>query len=121
MRYQQLITLALAVIFIASCAITPRETRDNSGIEMIQKELAAIEDNPQSEDIAPPPQVDEALLPPLMGGGSLAASEDLFDVSVDEANARDFFMGLVKGTPYNMVVHPDVQGTISLELQISLH
>ena len=117
MRYQQLITLALAVIFIASCAITPRETRDNSGIEMIQEELAAIEDNPQSEDIAPPPQVDEALLPPLMGGGSLAASEDLFDVSVDEANARDFFMGLVKGTPYNMVVHPDVQGTISLELQ----
>ncbi|ARN73594.1 pilus (MSHA type) biogenesis protein MshL [Oceanicoccus sagamiensis] len=117
MRYQQLITFGLTASLLASCAMTPRETRDNSGIELIQEELAAIEEKPAVEEALPPPQVDDALLPPLMGDSRGTASSDLFDVSVDEVSARDFFMGLVKGTPYNMVVHPDVQGTISLELQ----
>lgn len=40
-----------------------------------------------------------------------------FHVSVNEVDAREFFMGLVVDSNENMVVHPGVRGTISLELK----
>lgn len=45
------------------------------------------------------------------------APEVRFGVHVENAPARAFFEGLVDGTPYNMLIHPDVGGRISLSLK----
>ena len=111
-RYR-LTALVVLVGMIASCAWTPRQTRDNSGIQAIQKELAVEQ---QAKPVLPPQQIDQALLPSLLPAAGESGVER-FDISVDQVDARNFFMGLVKGTNFNMVVHPDVKGKISLDLQ----
>lgn len=67
-----------------------------------------------------PADVSQALLPPIeikLPDGKLAPLEPRFDLTLSNAPAREVFMGLVEGTPYSMVVHPDVKGLLSLNLK----
>jgi len=66
-----------------------------------------------------PQSVSSALLPTInLGSSELPESgdEQRFDVAVNDVPAAQFFMSLVDGTKYNMVVHPEVAGTITLSL-----
>ncbi len=103
-----LLSLAYTAL-LTSCAPTPPAATK-----------ATPELNPTPRNISPPEAVTEALLPDIQ-----AAAENTEDtrqqprlnIAVHEVQARDFFMGLVVDTKENMVVHPEVQGTISLELK----
>ena len=73
-----------------------------------------------SATAAVPADVSAALLPELKGPGAVpkaAPPEPRFDVAVSEIPARDFFLGLVQGTQYNVVVHPEVGGSITLDMR----
>jgi MSHA biogenesis protein MshL len=50
-------------------------------------------------------------------GEQVGDSDERFHIAVNRVPAREFFIGLVKGTGFNMVVHPDVEGRITLDLQ----
>jgi MSHA biogenesis protein MshL len=85
----------------------------------IQEALTELEQGARVEPATPPPAVRDALLPPLSQPDADqpdARADERFDVTVRDAPAQEFFMKLVEGTPDNMVVHPSVQGTISLRL-----
>jgi MSHA biogenesis protein MshL len=105
--------LAGVLLLATGCAPRPRG----------EMPLARFEEQVAAEQQAPaelPEEVSAALLPPVMGESGLPggpAMEPRFDVAAREVPAREFFMGLVEGTPYNMVVHPSVDGTVSLNLK----
>ncbi len=110
--------LALAGL-LQGCA-SPR-TDVNPRMDKIEASLGEKAAQPAAgRPISPPPAVEARLLAPTRDDlARLAPSSAAgrFDVSVHDAPAREFFMGLVQGTPYNMVVHPDVQGSIDLDLK----
>lgn len=69
-----------------------------------------------SAKVTPPPAVQAALLPPLTGASGFA-SGPRFDVSAKDMPARDFFLSLMDGAGQNLVVHPEVSGSITFSLR----
>ena len=111
-----IIKLLVAVVLLSACQTTP--DKDSPTMPSIQKSLENAEASQQSATVEPPPEVQRALLPPASSTlGVIKAEVPTFDVSVNEAPARQLFMSLVDGTGDNMVVHPDVSGTLTLDLK----
>src|SRR5690606_6195399 len=101
--------LMLAItLLLSACAApvsqqpTPAERRMTELLEQAQAPKAL------------PPEVSEALL--AGANESRGAEPERFDIAVSNMPAANFFLGLVSGTATNMVVHPEVEGSISLEL-----
>lgn len=114
--------LALAALLVPGCTTMKEKKEKNiaSADRILAEAMATHDKKPREKGGAPLDVVSQAILPPPLpeldptfGLGV----EDRFDISVEEAPARAFFTGLVEGTPTNIVVHPDVKGSISLTLK----
>lgn len=110
--------IVLAGVMIAGCQMMPSHAPDNMPAISDALDNSAQPGN-NAADITPPPEVAAALLPPLRAElpDVLPDLVPRFDISVNASQAREFFLSLVKGTSLNMVVHPDVAGTISITLR----
>ncbi len=118
MRTFLLIPGAVAgALLLAGCQGTPRhDTYDAIGREM------ARANSQQGAAPALDDAVANALLPPAAALASTLpkarpALEERFNVSFNNVPAQQFFRSIVAGTRYNMLVHPDVGGSISANLK----
>ncbi|MDX1588771.1 MAG: pilus (MSHA type) biogenesis protein MshL [Oleiphilaceae bacterium] len=64
-----------------------------------------------------PEDISAALMPDMKEPSGPGQEEERFNVTARELPARPFFQSLVDGSGYNVVVHPDVESAISMELQ----
>ncbi len=114
---QHLATLLLVMLtLLSACMPVTRGTPTGDGIDSALQQGVS-----QTQAGAPalPPEVAAALLssPALPKPSSAVQGESRFDVEANQIPAREFFAGLVAGTPYNLVVHPELTGEISLSLK----
>jgi MSHA biogenesis protein MshL len=95
-----------ASVFLAGCATPFGE----SGKHAVNDALKAPPAPPSAAAPAPVP-------PPAPLVAKPAVPERRFSLTVNNAPASEVFMGIVTGTPYSMLVHPDVTGTLTLNLK----
>ena len=111
----------MACILLSACASSPEQKQVSALDEMIND---AFQNNQTAtapkEQGASDAEVASALLPDINlsapGAGSIDV-EPRFDIKVSRADARQFFMGLVQDSKYNMILHPNVKGRITLDLK----
>jgi MSHA biogenesis protein MshL len=117
MRHASLLALLGAGALLAGCRSTPPHQTYDTIKREVASASAATRGAPAVDDA-----VANALLPPV---ASLArelpkarpALEERFNVAFNNVPAQQFFRSIVAGTRYNMLVHPDVSGTISANLK----
>lgn len=118
MRPIALVAFALTILAVGACA----RSGSPGTYQQIEEAVSAgipPESAPAGYE-APADEVTRGLLPPIsldVQQDRDPAAEPRFDIKVNRVEAREFFVGLVEGTPYNMVVHPDVAGRLSLDLK----
>jgi len=112
------LSLLLSGLLLTGCqALTPNPTHDTASVEQMQRELDKALATLEQQSVTPPASVTAELLPALPIDQASAVQQERFDISVDAVAAREFFIGLIKGTDLNIVVPPDLSGTLSLNLQ----
>lgn len=110
-------TLTLgAVLVLAGCQGMQPASQET--LKRIDGELAAAAQ--RDAGMEPPEAVSSALLPPLRIELPKDAGKPLeprFDLVVNNAPAAQVFVSIVSGTRYSMLVHPEVAGTVSVNLK----
>ncbi|MCG5533393.1 pilus (MSHA type) biogenesis protein MshL [Halorhodospira sp. 9621] len=116
------VPVAATLVLITGCASTSVHDDEERAAERSQQAQERLDpqdrSEPQADDGEAVPEEIEAALSeaPPIHPLDLQAEEPRFDITADEVPARAFFHGLVEDTPYNVVVHPEVEGEISLSL-----
>ena len=120
--------ILLKILFILGClalfACNTEKTiypRHGMPVDQMRDDIReAIRSNQTSPKTSPyvPVSVRKALVPSIDYNENVRyRPEKRFDISAKQMPAQDFFMSLVDGTPYNMVLNPEVKGNITLELK----
>ena len=115
MRTLYIAALMASALIAAGCAQEPVRTQQSSGEIMGELDKSAQRAKPREPDA-----VNQALLPPLRMELPQAQGKPIegrFDLNVNNAPAREVFLSIVSGTRYSMLVHPEVSGSISVNLK----
>jgi MSHA biogenesis protein MshL len=110
--------IALSTLFLAlvGCQSVP-----NDPIEIKEDLDAAIKETKKLNEPKPLTQVPNSVQQELMLNNMNQAKQGMLaekrlEISATEVDAKDFFQAIVRGSRYNVVIHPDVIGQISLSL-----
>lgn len=117
--YKSLVTMSV-LLGVTGC-VDMGSTKPQSAVKpKIQDALATGASSMQNKTFPVPKEVTEEMLQPLKIEPSKTVSkkvEPRFDLVVTKAPASQVLMGVVTGTPYSMVLSPELTGEISVNLK----
>jgi len=100
---------AMIAVLLTACA--PQPAQPPLSQQMLNTDMKNTGAN------AVPDYISQALLQGSAASGAEAASDKRFNVAVENLAARAFFLSLMTETGANVVTHPEVSGSLSLDLK----
>ena len=111
MTLPRLALAALSAFALSACSTTgPAPEPDPVIDEALERALQS----------PPAPELTEPMLLPDPDPALEPLPEERFDVAVDDAPIPAFLMSLVADSEWNLVVHPDVDGRVTLETRFGV-
>jgi MSHA biogenesis protein MshL len=110
------VILFLSTLLLTACQ--DQTVRQDTVDEVENVINASVSNNANQEPV--PDSVTNSLIPTInldTADVPTIEDEERFDISVNAVAADQFFLSLVDGTDYNMVIHPEVTGSITLNLR----
>jgi len=107
------VRLSLISVLLSGCQTIepPAESKPSLAVSALEQ----LQSRPSNVSNISDQEMLDSLLPPVTLDTS-APVEERFDVLVKNIDARSFLLGLVDDTPFNMVVSPEIDLKISLQL-----
>lgn len=108
--------IALAIILLTACAQQPerKPVEAQQALQTGSGSRGNTERPPLPESVRQSLRADNA---ELREAGAQLLAEPRFSIAANGISAKDFFAGLAADSPYNIVVHPDVTGAITVSLK----
>ncbi|CAL7964123.1 MSHA biogenesis protein MshL [Gammaproteobacteria bacterium] len=106
------------IILLSACHTYTRPQKGSPAISDMNESLQAayiIDKNIAQKQHKHSPYLNANLAHDSLGKAD--KNEQRFDIAANDIPAKDFFMGLVKDTSYNMVVSPKIEGVVTLNLK----
>lgn len=116
----RLMTLSMACILLSACASQSGRKEVSALDQMIDNAFQGNQAATTTDQSSTAAEVASALLPDInlsMPGAGSIDVEPRFDIKVNRAQIRQFFMGLVEDSTHNIILHPNVKGQITLDLK----
>ena len=106
------------LLVLLPCVLTSCQSMTDQQTSMAVEEelLSAVAMSTEPVQVSEPSVVDQVLLNSERTRNPRQQRDETFDLSVENMDSRSFFLNLVAGTGTNIVVHPEVEGSISLDL-----
>lgn len=108
--------LLISMGLLVSCQMTPVQQEK----QVIQQSLEMAAEKPAPENaFKVPTAISQALMPSTINRtiGKPMYSRKRFDIAANDVSIQQFFANLVEKTPYSVIFHPQLSGTVSLQLK----
>ena len=110
------IALSTLLFALVGCQSVPKDAVDmKEGLDEALKETKSF-NGPKPLTQVPSSVQQELMLNDMNQAKQGMLAEKRLEVSATEVDAKDFFQAIVRGSRYNVIIHPDVTGQISLSL-----
>ncbi|WP_144392404.1 pilus (MSHA type) biogenesis protein MshL [Pleionea sediminis] len=119
MRKRKIVIVLFSAFYIVSCATTS-DTQQSDSVQqdsLVEQTFSSANEKADSENVPDSNAVLDTLMPKVTLGNDQRKEAVRFDIKADNLPLNQFLMGLVDNTDMNILVDPNLEEPVTLQLK----